>query len=199
VSATAERCSDCGTALRELHRAGADWLCLTCFDKRGRTISASSNGKVRPLGKIRPFAWINGALACAHRPDVDPTMAHVLLVLAKYADGDGVAYPSIARIACDTGRKPKASNGGNGAVSSALRRLEQLGLITTIRRGNGQSAVRRLLPAVLGLSPSDVPPGGREVPETSRGLPRASATPPPLSARRDVPPEGRLHGGRQAA
>tara|TARA_R110000751_G_scaffold307640_1_gene430303 strand:- start:4268 stop:4981 length:714 start_codon:yes stop_codon:yes gene_type:complete len=54
--------------------------------------------------------------------DVPPTPSHVLLVLANYADQDGVCWPSVATIA----RKTRLSERG---VQKALRVLEGEGLI----------------------------------------------------------------------
>ncbi len=58
---------------------------------------------------------------------VDAHARHVLLCLANYADQDGrAAFPSIARLALDTGLSVRT-------VQYRLRELEQLGVI---RRGN---------------------------------------------------------------
>ncbi|WP_085600362.1 helix-turn-helix domain-containing protein [Pseudomonas sp. B10(2017)] len=57
----------------------------------------------------------------------EPHARHVLLCLANYADQDGrAAFPSVARLAVDTGLSPRT-------VQYRLRDLEQKG---AIRRGN---------------------------------------------------------------
>ncbi|MEF0147420.1 helix-turn-helix domain-containing protein [Pseudomonas guariconensis] len=58
---------------------------------------------------------------------VESHARHVLLCLANYADQDGrAAFPSVARLATDTGLSPRT-------VQYRLRELEQCGVI---RRGN---------------------------------------------------------------
>lgn len=134
------------------------------------------------------FAWIKGARAQAARPELSPLAAHVLLILATYANRNGAAWPSIATIARDAGRSP-TEKGKHSGVSRALRELESLDLVRTTRKGHGQPALRQLTPLVLGIS--EVPHQGPELPGRRRTPADVGGT-AALTARREVPGRGTL-------
>lgn len=70
--------------------------------------------------------------------------AHVLLVLATYANKECIAWPSIKTLALCCGLKP-TPDGRNSAVSAALQRLQDLGLLWTTQGGHAKPARRELL------------------------------------------------------
>jgi hypothetical protein len=78
--------------------------------------------------------------------------AHVLLLLATYADRECVAYPSLKTLAELSGIKPKRVKTRKGGVyftasqvSEALQWLERFGLVWTVQGGRGRTARRELL------------------------------------------------------
>lgn len=92
---------------------------------------------------FRYIAWARGAAQrCANRSD-----AHVLLVLATYANARGEAWPTRATIAKDCGLAVKGdgTQGASSSVAESLRRLRDAGLIDSVQRGKGRSAKHRLL------------------------------------------------------
>jgi len=101
---------------------------------------------------VKGFDLIRWARRQAVESKLRPLEAHVLLVLATYANEDCVAWPSIKTLAEASGLKPTAavSRGGveyhrNSAVSAALQGLEDRQLIWTKQGGHGRSAERELL------------------------------------------------------
>jgi Helix-turn-helix domain len=102
-------------------------------------------GRTEPL---KPFEAIRWAKARARekdsngKPRLRQLEAQLLLVLATYAGEDGVAFPSVKRLAENCALKADPSHSG---VHRALRRLEDLGLIWTRQAGRGHPARRELL------------------------------------------------------
>lgn len=118
-------------------------------------------------------------MAWAMDQNVPPTPSHVLLVLANYADQDGVCWPSVATLA----RKTRLSERG---VQKALRVLEAEELIAALpdRRVLGRgSSIRYRLQLRKGAPDSpinaervnDVHPNGAEKGErgSEKGEPRS--------------------------
>lgn len=120
-------------------------------------------------GPVKPFELIRWARYSARREHLwrreedgrvredlerlKPLEAHLMLVLATYADKEAVAFPSIKTLAIDCGLRP-TEDGRNSAVSAALKRLEEMGLVWTKQGGHGRSARRELL-----FKPSGTPEG----------------------------------------
>ena len=94
--------------------------------------------------KVRPFDLIRWARAQSREHGLAPREAHVLLLLATYADETATAWPSIRRLALDCGLSP-TSDGRNSSVSAAISRLEELRLLWTKQGGHGHPARRELL------------------------------------------------------
>lgn len=101
-------------------------------------------GRTQP---VKPFELIRWARACARTHRLKAREAHVLLLLATYANDRAEAWPSIATLARDCGLKVKATPEGprNTAISAALAALEDAGLIWRRQGGNGKPAVSELL------------------------------------------------------
>jgi len=95
-------------------------------------------------GNVRPFDLIRWARQQVAGHDLRPLEGHVLLVLATYANADGIAWPSIRTLARDCGLTPTQA-GSHSSVSRALARLEELGLVWTTQGGKGHPAKRELL------------------------------------------------------
>lgn len=95
-------------------------------------------------GQVKPFELIRWARKRAAVHQLRTLEAHVLLLLATYANADGIAWPSIKTLAVDSGLRP-TKDGRNSAVSAALSRLEDLQLIWTRQGGHGHPAKRELL------------------------------------------------------
>lgn len=93
---------------------------------------------------LRPFELIRWARDRASVEGLSQLEAHVLLLLATYANNEGKAWPSIKRLALDCGLRP-TQDGRNSAVSVALQRLGDRRLIWTNQAGRGRPAVRELL------------------------------------------------------
>lgn len=80
-----------------------------------------------------------------------PLEGHLLLVLATYANENGIAWPSVKALAEDVGYKvrERERNGRvifeNSHVTKVLADLQDVGLVWSRRRGRGQSAERELL------------------------------------------------------
>jgi hypothetical protein len=98
-------------------------------------------GRTETLTGFELARW---ARLMARKHELAPREAHVLLILATYANPDGVAWPSLQTIARDAGLKPKA-DGRCSTVSAALARLEELRLVWTTHGGRGATARRELL------------------------------------------------------
>jgi hypothetical protein len=101
-------------------------------------------------GEVKAFELIRWARHQARAQHLRPLEAHVLLLLATYANtANCTAWPSLRTLALDSGLKP-TSDGRNSAVSAALSRLEELQLVWTCQGGHGRPARRELLfnPAV---------------------------------------------------
>lgn len=108
-------------------------------------------------GQVEPFALIRWARGQAREHDLRPLEAHVLLLLATYANRDAIAWPRIATLALDVGltvkrrqrRDPRSgrirSSEGNSAISAALARLEELQLIWRKQAGRGRAVRIELL------------------------------------------------------
>lgn len=94
--------------------------------------------------KVRPFDLIRWARAQSRVHGLAPREAHVLLLLATYADDTATAWPSIRTLALDCGLSP-TSDGRNSSVSAAISRLEELRLLWTKQGGHGHPARRELL------------------------------------------------------
>jgi hypothetical protein len=111
-------------------------------------------------GEVRAFEMIRWARHQARAQHLRPLEAHVLLLLATYANtANCTAWPSLRTLALDSGLKP-TSDGRNSAVSAALSRLEELQLVWTCQGGHGRPARRELLfnPAVhVAAKPSREP------------------------------------------
>jgi hypothetical protein len=107
-------------------------------------------GRTKPL---KPFETIRWAREQAREKDLKQLDAHVLLILATYANELGCAWPGIKTIALDCGLSvatrvdPKTGKVShtNSAVSAALGRLEDAQLIWTTKGRNGRSSTRELL------------------------------------------------------
>jgi Helix-turn-helix domain len=126
-------------------------------------------------GTIKPFQLIRWARAQALERSLRPLEAHLLLVLATYANAEGVAWPSIATLARDAGLKVKVvkrrdragrvrTTYENSAVSAALAHLQQLGLIWRTQHGPGRPGNTELLfnPSVQPETKGDAsPPSSR--------------------------------------
>lgn len=109
---------------------------------------------------------LDQASACGSAPG-----AHVLLVLAWYADPDGGnVRPSVPRITRETGL-------GERTVQRALRHLERLGFLTPERRSAGKATAYRLT-----LHPRQ--------PDTPLIQTPVSLTPPPVTVT-PLPPSER--------
>lgn len=106
---------------------------------------------------VRPFDLLRWAREAAVDHELKLLEAHVLLLLATYANGDCVAWPSIKTLAERSGLKVRraqskrrdGSPGGyyyvNSSVSAALRRLEELALVWSTQGGHGRPTKRELL------------------------------------------------------
>lgn len=93
---------------------------------------------------VKPFELIRWAREQARVHDLRPVEAHVLLVLATYANEDATAWPSLRTLAVDCGLRPTAQ-GRCSSVSAALQRLQDLRLVWTRQGGHGKPAKRELL------------------------------------------------------
>ena len=82
----------------------------------------------------------------ARSVELDPTAAHVLLVIATHADRAGRAWPSVDTIARET-RLSRAT------VQRALRRIEAVGAIKVEQRGGRASRY---------VFPTNPPPSGAD-------------------------------------
>lgn len=120
-------------------------------------------------GDVKPFELIRWARAAASRHSLKPLEAHVLLVLATYANADGIAWPSVKTLALDCGLRP-TSTGRNSSVSAAISRLEELQLVWTKQAGHGQPAKRELL-----FNPA-AEPSGRQDGRNSSATPQPSVS-----------------------
>lgn len=95
--------------------------------------------------------------------------AHLLLLLATYADQDARAFPGIKLLAEDTGLTVKTRKKGGreshecSQVTAALTALQELGLIWRRQAGRGRKATTEL----LFLPPEDA--GGNLAPRTAGG------------------------------
>lgn len=111
----------------------------------------------RANGHPTTLGYITWARDQAAELELSATSAHVLLVLATYADSAGTAFPSVARL-CSRCRRQSRST-----VLDALRDLTERGLIDTTR--GRRKTIRRLLmsgqPDVRPTGPDTVRPTGR--------------------------------------
>jgi hypothetical protein len=115
---------------------------------------------------VKPFELLRWARSQATVHGLRTLEAHVLLLLATYADENAIAFPSIKRLALDSGLKP-SKDGRNSAVSAAIGRLQELQLVWTVQGGHGASARRELLfdpaqPSGLGDGTSTEPSAGAD-------------------------------------
>lgn len=126
---------------------------------------------------VRPFELIRWARDQARAHNLRPVEAHVLLVLATYANEEATAWPSLRTIATDCGLRPTAQ-GRCSSVSAAIRRLEDLRLVWTRQGGHGKPARRELL-----FNP--VQRSAQTEPSADQG----SVTQEPSAGQRSVEPE----------
>jgi hypothetical protein len=103
-------------------------------------------------GPVQPFALLRWARQQARDKDLKPLEAHVLLLLATYANEQAIAWPSIATLARDAALRVTVRHrrGGrveesNSSISAALVRLEELQLIWRRQAGRGRPATCELL------------------------------------------------------
>jgi len=95
-------------------------------------------------GEVKHFDVVRWAREMVAEHRLRTLEAHVLLLLASYANSDAIAWPSIKTLAIQSGLRP-TRDGRNSAVSAALSRLEELRLIWTTQAGSGHPAKRELL------------------------------------------------------
>lgn len=95
-------------------------------------------------GPVDHFDLVKWARRMAGACSLKPTEAHVLLVLATYANEDAEAWPSLKTLAFACGRAPSA-DGTCSTISRAIRGLEKRELVWTKQGGKGRSAKRELL------------------------------------------------------
>lgn len=130
---------------------------------------------------VKPFELIRWAREQARVHSLRPVEAHVLLVLATYANDEATAWPSLRTLAVDCGLRPTDA-GRCSSVSAALRRLEDLRLVWTRQGGHGKPARRELLfnpQRSVKTEPSE-DPDGASVPSTRNidgGQPSATKEP----------------------
>jgi hypothetical protein len=157
---------------------------------------------------LKPFVVIRWARAMACPPSerreyrddprcpdgLKPLQAHVLLILATYANDQGEAWPSIAQVARDAGRRP-TKQGRHSAVSQALQDLGTwpTKVVWSTERGRGKTAMRELLldPAQVSrygdISAADPGPEP-DRPDALVSQPRDTITTPEKAS--DVPASG---------
>jgi DNA-binding MarR family transcriptional regulator len=104
------------------------------------------------------FELLRWARTMAREHRLRPNEAHVLLLLATYANREAVAWPSLRTLALDAGYKPTDS-GTCSTISSAIARLEDLGLVWTKQAGHGKAARRELLYRPPAAEPSETEEG----------------------------------------
>lgn len=98
-------------------------------------------GREGPVDHFKLMRWARRmASACA----LKPIEAHILIVLASYANEKGEAWPQIKTLTRDCGRTPTPT-GSNSAISTALGSLQKKELIWTRGGGKGRPATRELL------------------------------------------------------
>lgn len=95
-------------------------------------------------GPVDHFELVKWARRMAGACSLRPTEAHVLLVLATYANEKAEAWPSLKTLAFACGRKPSA-DGTCSTISRALSELESRELLWTTQGGKGRTARRELL------------------------------------------------------
>lgn len=137
---------------------------------------------------VKPFELIRWAREQVRVHNLKPREAHVLLVLATYANAKAEAWPSLRTIALDCGLSPKkqvATDGrvtySNSAASAAIRQLEDLKLVWTKQAGSGRPAVRELLynPAQPSATPEGTDHSSANLPSaTEEGTDEAASSPP---------------------
>jgi hypothetical protein len=113
-------------------------------------------------GPVRPFELIRWARQQARAHGLRPLEAHVLLLLATYANEDAQAWPSVAALAMDAGlavtRRPNRPP-SNSSVSAALVRLEELQLIWRRQAGRGPARTELLFNPTAAVPASGVQEG----------------------------------------
>lgn len=95
-------------------------------------------------GPVDHFELVKWARRMAGACSLKPTEAHVLLVLATYANANAEAWPSLKTLAYACGRTPSA-DGTCSTISRALSELESRELLWTKQGGKGRTAKRELL------------------------------------------------------
>lgn len=95
-------------------------------------------------GPVDHFELVKWARRMAGACSLKPTEAHVLLVLATYANEKAEAWPTLKTLAFACGRTP-APNGTCSTISRAISGLEARQLVWTKQGGKGRSARRELL------------------------------------------------------
>jgi hypothetical protein len=106
------------------------------------------------------YRYIRAAWKAPEAHGLKRNAAHVLLILATHADENGVCWPTVSRIAKESGMSPRSRS----MIPKALTDLEKLGLMETTPRGKGQSVQRRLLLAHL-MDDAPTPVEAAESPE----------------------------------
>lgn len=156
-------------------------------------------------GPVKPFELIRWARAQAREHELTQLEAHVLLLLATYADKEAVAWPSVATLARDSclkvsvrvrdGRREES----NSSVSAALVRLEELQLIWRKQGGRGRPAKTELLFNPATWQPTDTQEGnGRSSPPVTRRAADAN-THRPTGGQGETEPTGTPEGKREEA
>lgn len=153
-------------------------------------------------GEIRPFDLIRWARQQAVTHNLRTLEAHVLLLLATYANKDAIAWPSIKTLARQSGLRVYEDERGarNAAVSKAIARLEELGLLWTKQGGHGHPARRELLynPAADPPSQPFAEDGGSSA-DTPAQPPASVGAEPPTSAGEKDHCIGQLNGQEETA
>lgn len=94
---------------------------------------------------VRPFELIRWARGAAARYELPALEAHLLLVLATYANGDCECWPGVRQLAADCRLRVVEPRGTCSTLSKALTGLQTRQLVWTRQGGRGRPAVRELL------------------------------------------------------
>jgi len=135
-----------------------------------------------------PWALLRAARAAAVHHELPPTEAHVLLILATYANSAGEAFPGLDTLARDARRV-------RSVVAAAVAELGRRGLVERKRRGPSQPALTRLLlPGLTSNGPDVNTSGEPDVNDSRRPVGRtadvrwAGRRTSPENNQRNVPP-----------
>lgn len=106
-----------------------------------QALANAAVGRTEPVRMFELLAWCRQQAVAR---GLKPVESHLLLTLATYCDDEATCWPSIKRLAADMGyRTTKA--GTSSVISSAMRELEDKGLVWSRQRGKGRAAKRELL------------------------------------------------------